>query len=309
MSLMHQKPSEAGWFYHAPDKQPDHVEPVGVPPASQIPGLGDISVLPPEKPHEVMFRETDSKYVQLAKMGGRKDLLVVRPNSGTKKEAKGYPRCEWYYLEDNAQQAKANQSKDQEHWKFFLPEYMVYQSHGETTLPDEGHMGTGGKGDGMGLASVATQQHSPCAGNVPKSKPLTKTSRTQPHNAPAHQDEAPHLKHRPHLAEKEEPTSMTKLLAYSYQREWLDENRACEKKQTKAQKNIVPEQRRTDSRSHAVPDKSGRPQSPDENNNQVLSARKPEEDQKELFKLSKFKKVPSRLNTHRSTGVVTRKGK
>ena len=42
------------------------------------------------------------------------DLLVFRPNSGTKREAKGYPRSEWFYLEDNAQEDKRKQDKENE---------------------------------------------------------------------------------------------------------------------------------------------------------------------------------------------------
>ena len=47
-------------------------EPVPVPITSQIPGLSD---LPPEfddKPREMYFKDTDSKYIRLAKQGGRK---------------------------------------------------------------------------------------------------------------------------------------------------------------------------------------------------------------------------------------------
>ena len=43
------------------------------PPMSQIPGLTDDEALPPDdNPVRPMFRDTDTKYVRLAKEGGRK---------------------------------------------------------------------------------------------------------------------------------------------------------------------------------------------------------------------------------------------
>ena len=37
----------------------------------------------------------------MAKQGGREDLLRFRENKPKSGEAVGYPRAEWYYLEDN----------------------------------------------------------------------------------------------------------------------------------------------------------------------------------------------------------------
>ena len=82
-----------------------NTEPVGVPPPSQIPGLSNV---PPEAPATESFRgmikDSDSPYVRLAKQGGRTDLLVIRENKPPPPQPKGYPKVDWYYLEDNAQQ-------------------------------------------------------------------------------------------------------------------------------------------------------------------------------------------------------------
>ena len=51
-----------------------------------------------------MIKDTDSPYVVLAKEGGRKDLLVFKESKPRSKEAKGYPKVDWYYLEDNRQE-------------------------------------------------------------------------------------------------------------------------------------------------------------------------------------------------------------
>ncbi|PVD39097.1 hypothetical protein C0Q70_01725 [Pomacea canaliculata] len=132
MSGLNHKPNEAGWFYHAPTKKETDYQPVGAPPPSQIPGLGQMEEFEQEKPKELVFRETDTKYIRLAKMGGRKDLLTINSNSANTSEPVSYPRCDWFYLEDNALEDKPKEDKK---WEFLLPEYMVhhaYQPHGDT---------------------------------------------------------------------------------------------------------------------------------------------------------------------------------
>ena len=63
-----------GWFYHAPCKK-NATNPVGAPPPSQIPGLGEIGAIQKEQPKEMVFRATDSKYIRKAKMGGIKGCV------------------------------------------------------------------------------------------------------------------------------------------------------------------------------------------------------------------------------------------
>lgn len=70
--------SVTGWFYHAPTKKETDYQPVGAPPPSQIPGLGQMEEFEQEKPKELVFRETDTKYIRLAKMGGRKGKSQVK---------------------------------------------------------------------------------------------------------------------------------------------------------------------------------------------------------------------------------------
>ena len=67
-----------GWFYHAPAKKVQKEEPVGAPPPSQIPGMwGTDAPLEKEEPREMVFRDTDTKYIRMAKMGGRKGNTVL----------------------------------------------------------------------------------------------------------------------------------------------------------------------------------------------------------------------------------------
>lgn len=85
---------------------------MGVPPASQIPGLcGDHpGAFPPDEPKRVVLRDTDSDYVRLAKLGGRQDLLRFRTPKPKSDKPVGYPRPDWYYQED----FKAEKPEDEE---------------------------------------------------------------------------------------------------------------------------------------------------------------------------------------------------
>ena len=68
------------------------------PPLSQIPGLSNEAHLPPEdQPKGLWIKETDSRYVQLAKQGGRADLLCTNTPEPPSEEPVGYPRVDWYY--------------------------------------------------------------------------------------------------------------------------------------------------------------------------------------------------------------------
>ena len=61
-----------GWFYHAPARAKKSDDPVLYPPMSQIPGLaGDDGDQEGDLPRP-LFRDTDTKYIRLAKEGGRR---------------------------------------------------------------------------------------------------------------------------------------------------------------------------------------------------------------------------------------------
>lgn len=87
----------SGWFYHAPARK-KNADPVVPPPLSQIPGLSNETYLPDEElPKGRWIKETDSKYVQLAKQGGRPGLLCAATPEPPSEEPVGYPRVDWYY--------------------------------------------------------------------------------------------------------------------------------------------------------------------------------------------------------------------
>ena len=73
--------NKTDWFYHAP-KTTKSDKPSKALPVSQIPGIGDLDNSPVdlyEDKHlrRKWIRDTDSKYVKLAKEGGRKGKFLV----------------------------------------------------------------------------------------------------------------------------------------------------------------------------------------------------------------------------------------
>ncbi|RMX55059.1 hypothetical protein pdam_00007275 [Pocillopora damicornis] len=93
--------STQDWYYHAPSKRV--VQPAKpAPAASQIPGIGGLpdELANPEGDdrhfRRKWIRDTDSKYIKLAKGGGRKNLLTFRSPQVKAEEPVPYPRVEWF---------------------------------------------------------------------------------------------------------------------------------------------------------------------------------------------------------------------
>ena len=107
------------WYCH-PANERSKKEVAEVLPASQIPGL---SHLPDDSAMEMeddrafkrkWIRDTDSKYVRLAKGGGRHDLLTFRDPKPRADEAKLYPRVDWFDHEYVPEDEEATQEQDTE---------------------------------------------------------------------------------------------------------------------------------------------------------------------------------------------------
>jgi len=125
------KAAEAGWFYHAP-APPSHGPAQGVPPASQIPMLSALPSdnLPAPEHQGRKIYDHDSKYVQLAKRGGQEDLLAFKYLGKKSESPKGYPRVDWFYLEDiRAEEAQKYENEQKKNYEFMLPEYMVHTDY------------------------------------------------------------------------------------------------------------------------------------------------------------------------------------
>lgn len=120
--------NQIGWMYHAPANR-ENAEPVDYPHASQIPGLGtgpptqeELNEL--EKRKVTVINENDSQYIQLAKQGGHPNLLYIKENKRNDRPPKDYPKCDWFYLEDN--RIEDDENKKNESHKFYVPDYMCH---------------------------------------------------------------------------------------------------------------------------------------------------------------------------------------
>ncbi|XP_076822392.1 uncharacterized protein C7orf57-like [Clavelina lepadiformis] len=125
------------WFYHAPISKAKK-EKQFAPVASQIPGLtpDDIEAMERETGSNKRnwIRDTDTKYIQLAKLGGRKNLLTF--NAVKKpKGPKSYPRVDWF---DHEPMSTEEEKKILAERKWFPPEYMIHESCLKPATPEKG---------------------------------------------------------------------------------------------------------------------------------------------------------------------------
>jgi hypothetical protein len=107
------KPEDEVWFVHAPMKK-EHRGIVYASPPSNIPylnGVMDDKAQIAENPHGVWFKETDSTFIRLSKLGGRQDLLVHKTKENSK-EPVGYPRAAWWTAMLTDEQKKKEEQKE-----------------------------------------------------------------------------------------------------------------------------------------------------------------------------------------------------
>jgi hypothetical protein len=113
MSTTRRRPEDELWYVHAPLKNEKRPIVHAVPP-SNIPYLNGVADteedLAAQRP-TLWFRETDSDFVKLSKLGGRQDLLVHKFKDAPK-EPVGYPRAAWWTDMLNDPNIEKNQSKE-----------------------------------------------------------------------------------------------------------------------------------------------------------------------------------------------------
>lgn len=88
------KPEDDVWFVHAPLKN-EKRDTVYANPPSNIPYLNGVPDEPNVNEHTLWFKETDSDFIRLSKLGGRQDLLVHKLIEKPK-EPQPYPRAAWW---------------------------------------------------------------------------------------------------------------------------------------------------------------------------------------------------------------------
>lgn len=117
--------NEEIWYcYYVPSrrKETQDSKPVRRIPISQVPDLtkeaSKESADLKEKKNVIRVLETDSKYVKLAKTGGRKNLLCYRENERKNSAPKEYKVPEWYYHDDGKDKEVKELSEEEKHKRY-----------------------------------------------------------------------------------------------------------------------------------------------------------------------------------------------
>ncbi|XP_069107769.1 uncharacterized protein C7orf57 homolog [Argopecten irradians] len=341
------KIKEAGWFYHAPARR-KNVEPVLVPPTSQIPGLNDpIEGEMAGDQVRPLYRDTDTKYIRLAKQGGRQNLLQFKENPKmSEKPCVGYPRSEWFYLEDNAIEDAATEP-DTNKYEFRVPEYMAHDVHQPST--DDGSLkgrtpyaydrlsaydreGKSLKDKTLKLPEVKRSGYGVRIAKPPRVKSQHQ-ERTKPSDVAKISQlerERPHLKYLPLPEEEKDKAKMSKLLSFAYDKEWQDritkwqaqqdkvrdKHRALVAADTQMDKEPINTEYRTtigkqlgssyrrSEKGKKQGEQSYSTQSNPEQQPSDRSTKGMSKKEKELFKLSRFKNVPSKVDSYNAVKDV-----
>ncbi|CAG5121523.1 unnamed protein product [Candidula unifasciata] len=334
-----QNPKECGWFYHAPAKKEPGRPRVDYVAPSNLPGMGfdDPSLQQKDTVKEMLFKETDSEYIRLAKMGGRKDLLSFNPDRYRKKsqEPIGYPRNEWFYLEDNRREDEEKKPADNQEWRFLLPDYMVHKGYQPSfERPDAAPVRSAGpvrsaapyyteatsvmKEEGRFATdkTVKIAEHRRPGYGVRSEKytPATQQSPLREKFGKAQDFESVHgeKKRKPNSSnhvyssdsccyfrptEKEEPTNMSKLLAGEYEKQWYTKRAEMLQQNQPGVSHGRPETEPAD----ANPRTTYYHQKYDGG---LPPKRTDDEEEKELFKLSRFKNIPSKLDSQQRAEIM-----
>lgn len=218
------------WFYHVPHRQKVQEAPQ-VPLMSQIPGLSDLPKEEETEPHGVLIRDTDSKYIKLAKMGGRKNLLCFSQYKPSR-EPKKYPVPEWWGYKGTKPTEEQELELSKPRPRPAVPDYMVYQpfSAGETRSRSRSRIPFGQDGqshwtrDEIAQHALRSSSHN-VGRQIDVDKLLSETGMPFPKykklpSAAAGDISATH---------EAEPACLSKLLNYGYQRDWLAEREAQKK--------------------------------------------------------------------------------
>lgn len=292
--------STQDWFYHPPSAKPQGPSCIVAPVTSQIPGLNNTpedSATKEQDQHcfrRKWIRDTDSKYVKLAKAGGRKHLLTFNNNSKLSSEPVLYPRVDWFDHNVHNDEGDEQLQRDEQTITTncdVLPEWYVHNVHAEKRLENNEVIkeengkaaNISGKRPILGFDSMSAWQRenqllSTKKSSKSKSVQLPKIkqpSDTSKMKLTKKSVKLPKIKSDKHSSDMDQ--DMMKLLSMDYQREWLLNKSLEDSKEIKAKQTI---QKEKQERQKRIIDHSLRP-------------RKAIVEEKPLFKLSRFNKVKS----------------
>ncbi|XP_028403058.1 uncharacterized protein C7orf57 homolog [Dendronephthya gigantea] len=290
--------STQDWFYHIPAARSKNPPSIIAPIQSQIPGLGNIpeGAIPNDNDKHFKrkwFRDTDSKYVKLAKAGGRKNLLSFMPGK-LSSEPVLYPRVDWFdHHGDHEENTNYKQKSTTDY--VVLPEWYIHNEsvddHNDAdvsmdTTENQLSNGQNSKkkpmiGDSM---TVWQRESKEAADEALQKKPikLPKICKNNATKKGKALKETPKLKSN--VAVLDDSQDMRRLLSMDYQREWLSNKSAEYTKEMKAQ--IILEKERQ-ARTRRIGKRF----------RDSLKPKKEIVEEKPLFKLSRFNKVKSCVDT------------
>ncbi|XP_065052316.1 uncharacterized protein LOC135681672 [Rhopilema esculentum] len=238
-----QRVSGQDWFYHAPrtnkDKSTKSSQAI---PVSQIPGIGDLDNSPLDLGENIhlrrkWIRETDSKYVKLAKQGGRKDIFIYREHKPSSKGAVHYPRVDWF---DHENQSIAHDQNSTEveiptTYKSAYPEWYIHELNEQNQRTQEQNTSIKKKQQILAFDDMsywkreAVEQQERKVKSTPLKLPSlvkNKHSHTGMKNGSniGSNFEQPYETKFPVISpKKKEEGSIGQLLSMQYQRDWLAE--------------------------------------------------------------------------------------
>lgn len=299
--------STQDWYYHAPSKRvAQPAKPA--PPASQIPGIGGLpdELANPEGDdrhfRRKWIRDTDSKYIKLAKGGGRKNLLTFRSPQVKAEEPVPYPRVEWFDHEHPEEEVDESshefvvqneeENKEKKQGYQVLPEWYVHVHD----VPADDEIVTGSyrsKRPIMGFDNLSKWQRdsndakqNPNNVRLPPLKKIHKVDKRY-EELKAAQRIAPQAQGRHARLPKieNEQVDFKHLMSMGYQRDWLQE----QKQKTEEEKGEKKKQQ------EEVEDKREK-----QHNKAIRKPNNASDGDKPMFKLSKFERVQPRVESFRT---------
>ncbi|XP_072033015.1 uncharacterized protein C7orf57-like [Amphiura filiformis] len=321
------------WFYHAPAKKKEGEGPADYPAPSQIPLSSYVMV--DERDDDTgmkrgWIRDTDSKYVKLAKMGGRKVMRRREPRS-TPTEAKAYPRVEWFDHEE----AEPSENENTGGRPIYLPEYMVHEEHNPEGYVDE-HADTRQPlrrppyslqdkltafqrdGDSVTDKRVKLPEEQPFQRKpvgTKKEKQLKAAAKQQANQRKASSQQS--QRYPPvDIPPPHDKANISKLLSMGYQMDWYNdrekyyvEQKKIQDKQPKWEVTKTEPKPSTEYRDYISKQELTRELKAKPKEKRISSAgrksqerRGSQEENKTLFKISKFEKASPKVDTHWSEG-------
>ncbi|KAK6961246.1 hypothetical protein BgiMline_033939 [Biomphalaria glabrata] len=323
-----QNAKECGWFYHAPTKKNVGAPKLDYPAPSNIPGLGFDDPVDVENQHckEMVFKETDTHYIRLAKMGGRKDLLSFKSDNERQKSAgpRGYPRNDWFYLEDNRMQDEYERgNEEKKSWQFLLPDYMVHQSYKpsfeepdsrptRSAAPFYTEVNCGiEEGRHATDKTVKIQEPRKPGFGVRLEKPAATAQKppprdkiTKPKDSETLQGERKKQNLIVMPTEKEEPTNMQKLLSGDYEKEWYSK---LAQMQYKEQANLMKDAPNSNDPQMVLSEKissANHRRNRTDIQSSYTHKRKNEVEEKEPFVLNRFKNISPKVDSYQRTELM-----